>query len=339
MTRVYDRMREQYRDVHIDPTLLASDGDTMRNALMTRCQVYEVTNVAHYLANSGQTFHHFSDFPNVGPLHPLYWMEWSLPPAYQLSSDGCPDRLGLLFWQEAPTEEGISQLSVTVWSERSKKVLPEYVWRLAFDSTGYPMLLETRDLGLVDSWCPFTPAARDRGERIKIPDGLTEEQARAMLAELETERAELTERIEQMDREIEEDNERLAEVLAKYLRHFVLFPALMAHSLLACKNVDTDSHTPPAKLSRKHERKRGVPLVTYKTLRIQPMGARSDHEGEVSFDGGKALHIVRGHFKTFTPERPLFGRVVGTYWWSSAVRGKPERGVVVKDYEIAEVTA
>jgi hypothetical protein len=47
-----------------------------------------------------------------------------------------------------------------------------------------------------------------------------------------------------------------------------------------------------------------------------------------------ALHICRGHFKTFTEDAPLFGKRVGTYWWASQVRGKAEEGVVEKDYRV-----
>lgn len=59
-----------------------------------------------------------------------------------------------------------------------------------------------------------------------------------------------------------------------------------------------------------------------------------DTEGEAQSKGlGHALHICRGHFKTFT-EASLFGKHTGTYWWESQARGKTARGVVEKDYRI-----
>lgn len=46
------------------------------------------------------------------------------------------------------------------------------------------------------------------------------------------------------------------------------------------------------------------------------------------------LHVVRGHFKTFTAEAPLMGKHVGTYWWHPTVRGLREHGQVQTTYEV-----
>ena len=35
-----------------------------------------------------------------------------------------------------------------------------------------------------------------------------------------------------------------------------------------------------------------------------------------------------------TPEAPLLGKHVGTYWWAAQARGKSEHGVVEKDYRV-----
>jgi hypothetical protein len=43
---------------------------------------------------------------------------------------------------------------------------------------------------------------------------------------------------------------------------------------------------------------------------------------------------VRGHFKQYTAERPLFGRFTGLYWWQPHLAGKAKDRVVVKDYRI-----
>jgi hypothetical protein len=49
---------------------------------------------------------------------------------------------------------------------------------------------------------------------------------------------------------------------------------------------------------------------------------------------GLALHLMRGHFKTFTPDNPLFGKRVGAFWWDPIVRGHAANGVRVKDYRM-----
>ena len=48
----------------------------------------------------------------------------------------------------------------------------------------------------------------------------------------------------------------------------------------------------------------------------------------------RALHICRGHFKTFTSDAPLLGRFTGTYWWTPQVRGSKSAGTVIKDYRV-----
>jgi hypothetical protein len=123
-----------------------------------------------------------------------------------------------------------------------------------------------------------------------------------------------------------------------YLRGVTMnlgFPAAFGLSLLNCKNVDMRAVHPPEKLAKRAQRKRGRPLAIYYVLDINPMRRILDTEGEAQTKGlGHAMHICRGHFKTYTEEAPLFGKRTGTYWWESQVRGKAEHGVVEKDYRI-----
>jgi len=111
--------------------------------------------------------------------------------------------------------------------------------------------------------------------------------------------------------------------------------ALLTISFMHCKNVDVLEVDPPVKLSRKHLRKHGVPLTTYRVLEIDPMRRILSHDGQAESAGlRQALHICRGHFKTFTEEAPLFGRHTGIYWWAEQLRGDPRQGVALKDYRI-----
>jgi hypothetical protein len=112
-------------------------------------------------------------------------------------------------------------------------------------------------------------------------------------------------------------------------------PATFAISLFHCKNVSLRAVDPPERLSKKHAKKTGHPLTRYHVLEIEPMRRILDTEGEAQTKGlAHALHICRGHFKTYTEGSPLFGKQVGTYWWASQVRGKAEHGVVEKDYRV-----
>jgi hypothetical protein len=112
-------------------------------------------------------------------------------------------------------------------------------------------------------------------------------------------------------------------------------PGLFAISLLHCKNVRVRNVTPPPKLAKKAQKKHGRPLVTYRVLEIDAMRRILDSEGEAQTKGLRhALHICRGHFKTFTEDAPLFGKHAGTYWWPAQVRGSSAEGIVEKDYRI-----
>lgn len=117
-----------------------------------------------------------------------------------------------------------------------------------------------------------------------------------------------------------------------------IHPLLLAIALSTCKNVGMPQCSPlPPKLARAHERKYGYPSFRYRVLEIEPMRQTLRTEGHSETQGIKrALHICRGHFKTYTPERKLFGQHVGTYWWPALARGTSSRGVVAKDYKIGK---
>jgi len=122
-----------------------------------------------------------------------------------------------------------------------------------------------------------------------------------------------------------------AEYFAQYC-----YPALLAISFLHCQNIEIRPVTPSEKQSRSYRKKHGKDLVRYHVLDIKPIRRLLDRyrRGERS-DLRRALHICRGHFKTFAPEAPLLGRAVGTYWWGPQVRGSSEEGIVLKDYRVS----
>jgi hypothetical protein len=114
----------------------------------------------------------------------------------------------------------------------------------------------------------------------------------------------------------------------------VAAPALLAVSFLHCRNVTTRTVIAPPRINAARIRRGRKPFHRYHTLVIEPMTNILRTEGTVEQDGlAKALHICRGHFKTYR-ERPLFGRLRGTWWWQDSVRGSIEVGVVDKDYEV-----
>ena len=75
---------------------------------------------------------------------------------------------------------------------------------------------------------------------------------------------------------------------------------------------------------------------SYHVIELPPKGA-SKSRAEARREAGEAnaLHLVRGHFKTYTGEAPLFGSRTGTYWWGWHERGSVESGVSLHDYSVA----
>jgi len=107
---------------------------------------------------------------------------------------------------------------------------------------------------------------------------------------------------------------------------------LLAISFMHCKNISLVDNEP-----KKNDagRNRYGPKIAFKTLLINPMKKVLETEGDIHHNGlKKALHICRGHFKTYEDGKGLFGRYPGTYWWSDQVRGKIENGIVEKDYSV-----
>jgi len=112
-------------------------------------------------------------------------------------------------------------------------------------------------------------------------------------------------------------------------------PALMAISFMNCKNVVKQDATETEGPANKWLRRMKQPKLRYHVLNIEPMKQVLRTEGGVEQNGlKKALHICRGHFATYTDDKPLFGRVTGTFWKPSHVRGSIEQGAVVKDYAV-----
>lgn len=105
--------------------------------------------------------------------------------------------------------------------------------------------------------------------------------------------------------------------------------------VLSCKNVSLTPVDPPEKLNKKRIKKGKQPLYRYHVLTVDlDKGRKQSGVGRGANLGTMPVHLCRGHFKEYTTEKPLFGRVTGRFWWQPYARGKAENGVVMKDYEI-----
>lgn len=108
----------------------------------------------------------------------------------------------------------------------------------------------------------------------------------------------------------------------------------LAISFTHCKNVRV-VETPDDRGEKWH-RRTNTPVLKFHTIDINPMKQTLRTEGRSDETGiKKALHICRGHFVTYTPEHPLFGKYVGTFWKPDHVRGNAKNGIVLKDYKVS----
>lgn len=108
-----------------------------------------------------------------------------------------------------------------------------------------------------------------------------------------------------------------------------------AFAMCHCRNVrvsgDNGEHARAANKSNPRDpRNRGI---QWRVLRI-PSAKSGGHGGQDPEAVKRALHICRGHFATYTEDRPLFGRHVGRFWHPQHVRGKAEHGEVRKGYAV-----
>ncbi|AIM50387.1 hypothetical protein PBI_OMNICRON_54 [Mycobacterium phage Omnicron] len=115
-----------------------------------------------------------------------------------------------------------------------------------------------------------------------------------------------------------------------------VLPAWLALGLINCRNVTTSESGQIGIKRSGREKRHKMPARTirYQTIVLPGGGSVPDGTSGARRSRASALHRVRGHFKTYTKEKPLMGRHVGTYWWGWQVRGSSESGVVVSDYRL-----
>jgi hypothetical protein len=112
-------------------------------------------------------------------------------------------------------------------------------------------------------------------------------------------------------------------------------PYLLALSFMHCKNVVRKENVPPPKVQARRAKDGKPPLTKYYTLEIEAMKRTLQSEGGISTNGLKrALHICRGHFATYSADKPLFGHYVGAVWKPQHVKGSKAAGEIVKDYAV-----
>lgn len=114
----------------------------------------------------------------------------------------------------------------------------------------------------------------------------------------------------------------------------LLYPGLLTIGWMNCKNISLVDDRPDERVARKRERKGQFAGLSYQRIVIDGVAAHATRSNREAEAAGKRLHMVRGHFATYTDERPLFGRVTGTFWRAWHVRGDAARGRINHEYHV-----
>lgn len=97
--------------------------------------------------------------------------------------------------------------------------------------------------------------------------------------------------------------------------------------------------TPDPARQRQAQRRGEVERHSYYVLKVRPHAPASPADFASIGAPARATpreHVVRGHFKIYTEEKPLFRRTVGTFWVPEHQRGDDAIGKITKDYEVEE---
>jgi len=116
--------------------------------------------------------------------------------------------------------------------------------------------------------------------------------------------------------------------------------AIIAFMFCHCKNVDLVERLPRRHEQRQATRK-GEPILKYHEIVIDPNRTYANSETVKSSVNKptRALHIARGHFATYSEEKPLFGKYAGTFWIPAHMRGNKEFGEVKSTYRVKAVAS
>lgn len=315
--RLYDRICVQGITIPRIPPEIAF---SITNPLMKQLReahVFDIQNVADYFfLHSTKDLSEWSksDFPNAAPPFPSVFMEFEVRANYTQGGD-------------RPYAAGILNLAID--SQRTNrnismfnKEIPEARWLVESS-----LILEQEKWTSPYAVAHVTSAILPNGEIYSHRDG--NDVSFGFFQDIFLPDSQKAINNQSMRDDI--DN----------LAAYVYNPSLLALSFMHCKGVERVLQTPPQKLSRAFEKRRGQPLHKYHILDIKPMQDVLKREGNVEEDGLKkalSLHIVRGHFADYR-EKGLFGKNFGLYWRPQHHRGSISVGITDKDYRIREPQA
>lgn len=298
-------------------------------------QVFKIDNVAQYYLNADEDFK-FRDFPNIAPPFGDMWLEFNFPTDFADRRHLLKSKSGILL--STLDTKYVSDTEFLWALQQFKKVLNSSTDKRSI-STSYHInkLLnkpldairkqirwfvtgscfvdlnsKTDNLKLLDEIGKFFFLINPFGQLVAT-DGLLFQPDLWSFS----------------DKDMELDQESIMELARETLKI-----SCLAISFLHCKNVKRDKVQASGKLQKRRSKAGKKPITKHYTLCIDPFKKILQR---VSTNGGnsvaKSLHICRGHFRNYD-DKPLFGKVRGTFWIAQHVRGDEKVGKIIKDYKI-----
>lgn len=331
------------------------------DSIFLNAEVFVSTNVTeYYYAGTDQEFWHFDKhFPNLAPVFDSFWIETKAPTHIKSAVHGMqgwndeaseyyqrPPRWGAWFINS-------SSESVRAHYKESDEVFKKY--GITLDSVWLytiTMFMEPEGEPVQPMWTFAMLINRDTGQALKNPVPLPACDPHIFMSEpmgrIKQKIQELIATYGNRVLSLPGDNGKIVNVTVRNLYEMemigLLKPLMLALSFMHCRNVARVPVVPAPKQNKKRMARNLPPFNKFYTLEIAPMQriiqqAVDEYRGRKGYTGIEmALHRVIGHFKTYTPEKPLMGHAVGTWFWSGMTRGSKKRGTIHKDYEVKAPT-
>lgn len=296
-----------------------------REAALAAANRYEITNVAQWTMDnvfqeSSQLFEHVKRYiPCAAPLGDMSWLEYeSMRPADLKPHERL--RVGVLVGVCYDRETATPQDTKTVddfftrpfRESEEVPVLKEYrwvlsieVWDIIFSSRS---ILDTHLFMPSFMWYVILSPTGELNDMLGIPHPLYS----CRYGEVS------------MDRECN---------VPPGITH-----ALVAHTFMHCKNVIRKPQSPTRQIVRQLQRA-GKTAYSWHTIDIEGMTRIIRDVDEGKGEGQKKrLHVCRGHFAHYD-EKPLFGKVKGTFYVPQHTRGSALLGRSGADYKVKAARA
>lgn len=126
-----------------------------------------------------------------------------------------------------------------------------------------------------------------------------------------------------------------------FIQAFIPFldSCLEVLGFISCKNISLTEQAEKISRQQRRARARSGQLADfrYHVLSISsPSGVKSRIGVTSDSQPLTSLHVCRGHFKRYTHDAPLFGRLTGTFYIPQHTRGRAENGSILKDYKVVK---